>query len=215
MLLLIELKFDLRSFNDADYSNIVAQVCAEADGILFHYRLILGCSVHNASVGLDRAPVQVILTDSLIWEFYYFDFSNMEVYRGETNTFCGFRGDPDHFLIIPTSEKAEEFLLYFKLGNQPFLCLLNEQVVETVLDTFATSYIYALIAVIEKVKKNNLGEDVLQLYLEAKRLGHEALQTLREANQLRENPIEADRIAIEGLDYLKERYTINNMQLNF
>jgi hypothetical protein len=37
MLLLIKMKFDLRSFNDADYSNIVAQVCAEADGILFRF----------------------------------------------------------------------------------------------------------------------------------------------------------------------------------
>lgn len=65
MLLLIELKFDLRSFNDADYSNIVAQVCAEADGILFRflYRLIPGCAVYNASVDIDRAPIQVILTD--------------------------------------------------------------------------------------------------------------------------------------------------------
>ena len=71
MLLLIELKLDLRYLNDEYYSNIVAQVCGEADGILFpfHYPLIPGCSVYNASVDLDRAPVQVILTDSLIWNF--------------------------------------------------------------------------------------------------------------------------------------------------
>lgn len=48
----------------------------------------------------------------------------MEVYRGETNSACGFRGDPEHFLIVPTSEKAEEFLLYLKLGNQPSICVL-------------------------------------------------------------------------------------------
>ena len=126
MLLLIELKLDLHSLNDADYSNIVAQVCAEADGILFpfHYHLIPGCSVYNASVDLDRAPVQVILTDSLFWEFYYFDFSKMEVYRGETDRTCGFRGDGQHFLIVPTCEMADEFLLYLKLGNQPSISAL-------------------------------------------------------------------------------------------
>lgn len=32
MLLLIELKYDLRQMSKTDFSNIVAQVCAEADG---------------------------------------------------------------------------------------------------------------------------------------------------------------------------------------
>jgi hypothetical protein len=126
MLQLIELKLDLRSLNDTDYSNIVAQVCAEADGILFPFysRLIPGCSVYNASVELDRAPVQVILTDSLIWEFYYFDFSKMEVYRGETDRTCGFHSDADHFLSVPAYERAENFLLYLKLGNLSSLSVL-------------------------------------------------------------------------------------------
>lgn len=126
MLLLIELKLDLRSMNDADYSNIVAQVCAEAESIIFpfHYPLIPGCSVHNASVDLDRAPVQVILTDFLFWEFYYFDFSRMEVFRGETNGTCGFLCDPERFLIVPASEKTPEFLLYLKRGNQPSVSAL-------------------------------------------------------------------------------------------
>jgi hypothetical protein len=119
MLLLIELKFDLRMFNDSDYSNVVAQVCAEADGILFlfHYHLILGCSTYNATVGTDRAPVQVILTDSLFWEFYYFDFSTMEVYRGQTNRTFRYRGREEHCLAIPKSEKADEYLLHLKIGN--------------------------------------------------------------------------------------------------
>ena len=69
--------------------------------------------------------------------------------------------------------------------------------------------------VIEKVKKDNLGEEVLQLYLNAKRLGHEALQTLRDSNLLRVSPDEADRIAIEGLNRLKQRYTSNNMRIKF
>lgn len=120
MPLLIELKLDLRSLNDTDYSDIVSQVCAEADGIppiLLLSNARLFCL--NASVDLDRAPIQVILTDSLIWEFYRFDFSKWEIYRGETNKACGFRGDAEEFLILPTSEKSEEFLLYFKLGIQP------------------------------------------------------------------------------------------------
>lgn len=37
ILLLIELKYDLINFNDHDYSDIVAQVMAEADGILFPF----------------------------------------------------------------------------------------------------------------------------------------------------------------------------------
>jgi hypothetical protein len=126
MLLLIQLKLDLRFFNDADYSNIVAQVCVEANGFLFpfHDCLIPGCSVHNASIGLDRAPIQVILTDSLHWEFCYFDFSKMEVYRGETDRTCGYRSDADHFLCVPEREMAGDFLFYLKLGNLSSVSIL-------------------------------------------------------------------------------------------
>jgi len=131
ILLLIELKYDLINFNHHDYSDIVAQVMAEADGILFpfHYPLILGCSVYNASKDMDRAPVQVILTDSLYWDFFYFDFSAMEVYRGETNRTFRYRGEEQiQFLLVPASETAEEFLWYLKLGNHPAMegGLLNE-----------------------------------------------------------------------------------------
>lgn len=129
-LLLIELKYDLIGLNDRNYSNIVAQVMADADGILFpfHYPLILGCSVYNASKDMDRAPVQVILTDSLFWDFFYFDFSTMEIYRGETNRTFGYRGEEQtQFLLIPPSETAEEFLWYLKLSNHPANeVLLNE-----------------------------------------------------------------------------------------
>jgi hypothetical protein len=53
ILLLIELKFNLTIYNMSEWSDIVAQVCCEADGILFsfYYPLILD---------LDRAPIQVI-----------------------------------------------------------------------------------------------------------------------------------------------------------
>jgi hypothetical protein len=71
------------------------------------------------------------------------------------------------------------------------------------------------IAVIEKVKKANLGVEVLQLFLNAKRLDNEALQTLQDANLIRVNPYEADRIAIEGLNQPKQRYTSNNMRIKF
>lgn len=48
----------------------------------------------------------------------------------------------------------------------------------TLLDTFLSSYVDTLTAVIEKVKKDKLGDDTIRLYLDAKQLGLEALQTL-------------------------------------
>lgn len=47
-----------------------------------------------------------------------------EIDRGETDRTCGFCNNAEHFLIGPTSEKAEEFLLYLNLGNQTFLSAL-------------------------------------------------------------------------------------------
>ena len=72
--------------------------------------------------------MQVILTDSLYWDFFYFDFSTMEIYRGETNRTFRYRGEEQtQFLLIPSSETAEEFLWYLKLGNHPATgALLNK-----------------------------------------------------------------------------------------
>jgi hypothetical protein len=70
-------------------------------------------------------------------------------------------------------------------------------------------------AVIEKIKKGNLGEEVVQPYSNAKRLAQDALQTLREANLVRASPGDADAIALEGLHKLKPRYNSNNMPIEF
>jgi hypothetical protein len=72
-----------------------------------------------------------------------------------------------------------------------------------------------LTAVVEKVKKDNLGEDTVGVYLNAKQLGQEALQTLREATLLRTDAYKADRVANLGLHLLRERYTPNNMPTKF
>ena len=62
--------------------------------------------------------MQVILTDSLYWDVFNFDFSTMEIYRGETNRTYRYRGEEkNQFLFIPVSETAEKFLWYLKLGN--------------------------------------------------------------------------------------------------
>jgi len=83
--------------------------------------------------------------------------------------------------------------------------------VETVFDTFATSYHHGLQAVIQKVAKDNLGEETLRLYKTAERLAFNALETLRHATLSNTNPQHADEIAIQGINLLKQRYTFNNM----
>jgi hypothetical protein len=83
--------------------------------------------------------------------------------------------------------------------------------VETVFDTFATSYHHALQAVVQKVARDHLGEATLQLYTTAEQLASKALETLRHATLLNTNPQHADEIANQGIDLLKQRYTFNNM----
>ena len=82
---------------------------------------------------------------------------------------------------------------------------------ETVFDTFATSYHHALQAVVQKVARDNLGEATLQLYTTAEQLASKALETLRHATLFNTNPQHADEIANQGIDLLKQRYTFNNM----
>jgi len=67
--------------------------------------------------------------------------------------------------------------------------------VETVFDTFATSYHHASQAVVQKVAKDTLGEATLQLYTTAERLASNALETPRHATLTNTNP---DEIAIQG-----------------
>jgi hypothetical protein len=74
-------------------------------------------TVYNASLDLDCALVQVILTDSIFWRFFYFDISKMEVYRGETGVNCGFRRCTEPFWMVAPLDRAEKFLVYLKLGN--------------------------------------------------------------------------------------------------
>jgi hypothetical protein len=123
MLLLIELKFDIRSLTHKNLSNIIAQVCAEADGNLYFSlaSLIPAASVYNSTQGLDRAPIQVILTDSILWQFFYFDFSIMCVWRGETNCENGYRSSHEKTLLMPGSETTYEYIQYLKIGNELFL----------------------------------------------------------------------------------------------
>lgn len=120
MVLLIELKQNITALNDESYSKFVAQVLAEADGMLpLCLPLIVAASVYNATKDLDTAPIQVILTDSLRWDFFYFDFSNMHVYRGKTQILYGYKSDGDNLLLIPSSEKDVDHVLRLKAGNIP------------------------------------------------------------------------------------------------
>jgi hypothetical protein len=70
----------------------------------------------------------VILTDGVVWEFFFFEFSYMCMWRGETNALDGYRDvSPSLPLSMKDSELADEHVDYLKIGNQPFLSLFCSQ----------------------------------------------------------------------------------------
>jgi hypothetical protein len=83
--------------------------------------------------------------------------------------------------------------------------------VETVFNTFATSYHHALQAVVQKIAKDNLGETTLQLYTTAEQQASNVLETLRHAALLNTSLQHADEVAVRGINLLKQRYASNNM----
>lgn len=120
MLLLIELKFDLRYISHEALSNIVAQCCAEADGnfTLSDFANVVAASLYNSTLDLDHCPVQVVLTDGVVWEFFFFEFPYMCMWRGETNALDGYRDvSPSSPLSLKDSELADEHVDYLKIGN--------------------------------------------------------------------------------------------------
>jgi hypothetical protein len=70
-----------------------------------------------------------------------------------------------------------------------------------------SSYVYSLSAILEKIRNEDLDKVLLERYTSAQQSASAALQTLREANLLVGSPQEADKLASEGIDLLKKRYT--------
>lgn len=73
--------------------------------------------MYNSTKNLDRAPIQVILTDSVFWSFYYFDFATMSVWRGATSAALGYRSTGFKMIVLPSSEMVQEYVLYLKIGK--------------------------------------------------------------------------------------------------
>ena len=81
--------------------NIIANICAEAEGTLSSSRLISAPSAFNAASHLDGTPINVILTDALSFEFYTFDFGTLSVYRGITDMRLGYETSDDYDVTLP------------------------------------------------------------------------------------------------------------------
>ena len=75
--------------------------------------------MYNATKNLDYAPIQVILTDAVMFQFFLFDFSTMRIWRGETSRAEGYKYDDTFMLLLPTSEIMDDFLHYLK-SSKPF-----------------------------------------------------------------------------------------------
>ena len=65
---------------------------------------------------LDTAPIQVILTDSLRWDFFHFDFSTMQLYRGQTQRIYGYKSNVAILLQLPPIERDDEYIFRLKAG---------------------------------------------------------------------------------------------------
>jgi len=65
---------------------------------------------------LDTAPIQVILTDSLRWDFFHFDFSTMQLYRGQTRRVYGYKSDVAILLQLPSIERDDDHIFRLKAG---------------------------------------------------------------------------------------------------
>lgn len=161
----------------------------------------------NATKNLDYAPIQVILTDALMFQFFLFDFSTMRIWRGAASRAEGYKYDNTFMLLLPTSEIMDDFLHYLR-SSKPFLysLLTGKAVVETIFDVFVSSYCYALDAVLIHMSKNKESfEEETCMFSSAKGLANRAHRDLRLANERRTQRGLADSLALKALDTLKER----------
>ena len=70
--------------------------------------------MYNATKNLDSAPIQVILTDAVMFQFFLFDFSTMRIWRGVASRAEGYKYENTFMLLLPTSEIMDNFLHYLK-----------------------------------------------------------------------------------------------------
>jgi hypothetical protein len=79
----------------------------------------------------------------------------MEVFRGSTKKLNGYKSDRDIQLLVPSSERHEDFIFWLKAGDTPLSALNGNEinyflVVETVFDTFVSAYGYGLSALLKR-----------------------------------------------------------------
>ena len=163
--------------------------------------------MYNATKNLDYAPIQVILTDAVMFQFFLFDFSTMRIWRGVASRAEGYKYDNTSMLLLPTSEIMDDFLHYLK-SSKPFWysLLTGKTVVETIFDVFISSYCYALGAVLVHMSNNKESfEEEICMFSSAKDLANRAHRDLRLANERRAQRGLADSLALKALDTLKER----------
>jgi hypothetical protein len=81
ILLLTEIKFDLRSLTTTELSNIIAHVCAEADGktMSVDFVRLSAATADNEEQEFDASAINVILTDPIVWQFFQFDLMTMRL----------------------------------------------------------------------------------------------------------------------------------------
>ena len=193
-LLFIELKQSL-SHNAQAHSKIVAQVMAEADG----------ANLFNEEYRFDGIPIRAILTDSIDFEFYFFDFKAWSVQRGIGSAEAGIPWHTYPRVSLPPSERASDYLAKLKI------------VTEVIFDEFIDSYIVGLEAQLEHSSAElsfqtipNIGSGVIRrestgywerAYAQAQVAG----RILREAHHMRvTDPYAADEMARNGIECLQQ-----------
>ena len=193
-LLFIELKQSL-THNARVHSNIVAQVMAEADG----------ANLFNEEYRFDGIPIRAILTDSVEFEFYFFDFKTWSVQRGIGSAEAGIPWHTYPRVSLPPSERAPDYLAQLKV------------ITEIIFDEFIDSYIVGLEAQLEHSSAElssqtipNIGQGVIRrestgywerTYAQAKIAG----RILREAHHMRVmDPYHADEMARRGIECLQQ-----------
>jgi len=62
-----------------------------------------------------------ILTDSVEWQFFQFDFWTMHLWRGVTSEAAGYYSKDVNSLLLPVHEDIGEYLDYFKIGESLFI----------------------------------------------------------------------------------------------
>ena len=56
-----------------------------------------------------------------MWQFFYFDFSTMSVWRGVTSIREGYRTDDDESILLPVLERHPDFIRDLKIGSRNIL----------------------------------------------------------------------------------------------